>query len=818
MTRFTACSFLLLSLAGTLALRAQMYEIRGKVVNPAGEALPRAEVYLGASGEIQSCDREGNFGPLRLKAGPQALTIYAPSYESYRLDWTVGQDTSLRIVLRPWQQELREVEVRANRSTLGRKRLREVQGTALYAGKKSEVVVLDHTPGNAATNNARELFAQVTGLNIYEGTGGGLQLHIGGRGLDPSRTSNFNVRQNGYDISADVLGYPESYYTPPAEALQEIQVVRGAASLQYGTQFGGLLNFRFKEAPENDSLQWSSRQTAGSNGLLTSFNSLSGTVDGWSYYSYFHYKEGDGFRANSRYYSRNFFGRVAYEWAPRSKISLEYTLLNYLAQQPGGLTDQQMESDPESSPRSRNWFEVDWHLYALKWEQNLSPKTDFQLNLFGLQAQRNALGFRGVPSNLNQNPVTAPDEQDQNGDYIHPRDLIKGTFANGGAEARLLHRYQLLGRRAILLTGAKYYHAQNTSKQGPGSKGVGPDFRFREERFPDYPNQSDFRFPNRNVAFFSEQIWYLSPHWSITPGLRYEYIQTGSRGNYQRVNFDNAGNAIFRDTLEDRRELGRHLLLAGLGVSYKPKPRTEIYANFSQNYRSVTFSDIRVVNPSFKIDPQLEDERGYTADLGYRGYWGDYLEYDWTAFALLYGNRIGLIFNDRAQRVRTNIGSALIYGLESFLRYPLLREEWKWSIFSNLSLTHSQYFDSKESNVEGNRVELVPALNLKAGSSLGWKSFQTSLQWTYLSRQFTDAENSPAPPPGDLRAGILGPVPSYGVVDWSVAYRPGAFTLEAGVNNALDNSYFSRRATGYPGPGIIPAAPRTWYFTLGYQW
>jgi Fe(3+) dicitrate transport protein len=51
-----------------------------------------------------------------------------------------------------------------------------------------------------------------------------LQLSIGGRGLDPNRTSNFNTRQNGYDISADVLGYPESYYATPTEALEEIQL------------------------------------------------------------------------------------------------------------------------------------------------------------------------------------------------------------------------------------------------------------------------------------------------------------------------------------------------------------------------------------------------------------------------------------------------------------------------------------------------------------------------------------------------------------------------------------------------------------------
>ena len=30
----------------------------------------------------------------------------------------------------------------------------------------------------------------------------------------------------------------------------------------------------------------------------------------------------------------------------------------------------------------------------------------------------------------------------------------------------------------------------------------------------------------------------------------------------------------------------------------------------------------------------------------------------------------------------------------------------------------------------------------------------------------------------------------------------------------LDNHYFVRRATGYPGPGIIPSPPRNYYITL----
>jgi Fe(3+) dicitrate transport protein len=73
---------------------------------------------------------------------------------------------------------------------------------------------------------------------------GGLQLSIGGRGLDPNRTSNFNTRQNGYDISADVLGYPEllcNTYRSFGRSNYS-----WCSLLQYGTQFGGLVNFKLK--------------------------------------------------------------------------------------------------------------------------------------------------------------------------------------------------------------------------------------------------------------------------------------------------------------------------------------------------------------------------------------------------------------------------------------------------------------------------------------------------------------------------------------------------------------------------------------------
>ena len=39
--------------------------------------------------------------------------------------------------------------------------------------------------------------------------------------------------------------------------------------------------------------------------------------------------------------------------------------------------------------------------------------------------------------------------------------------------------------------------------------------------------------------------------------------------------------------------------------------------------------------------------------------------------------------------------------------------------------------------------------------------------------------------------------------------------FSGGVNNVFDARYFTRRAGGYPGPGILPADGRTWFAGLG---
>ena len=741
---------------------------------------------------------------------PTSIIIISMNHPLIEKDIDPKKDFKISILLPSRVQNLSEVIINARKKRVFElRRLKDFEGTYVFAGKKSEVINMNESLANLSGNNSRQIYSQVAGLNIFQNDDAGLQLNIGGRGLDPNRSSNFNTRQNGYDISADVLGYPESYYTPPAEAIDEIQILRGAASLQYGTQFGGLVNFVMKSANNYQPLEVVSRNTIGSNNLYTNFTSISTSKEKLKTYAFINYKKGNGFRLNSEFKSLNLFLKSEYEINNNSKISAEITYLKYLAKQAGGLSDLMFDENPYQSNRSRNWFGVDWLIYNILYNYNFSNSSKISVSFFGLNASRNALGFR-------TNRVSQIDAMEE-------RDLIKGDFNNFGFEIRFLNNYKLFNKKAIWIVGSKYYNSSNTSEQGPGSNGKNADFNMKNEDFPFYNFQSNYKYPNKNLSFFSENIIYLNEKVSITPGLRYEYIRTESDGFFKKTNRDAAGNVIFDELINNSELRKRNFILLGLGASYKLSDSFEVYFNISENYRSVTFADISVFNPAYMINSNISDESGSTTDIGIRGTYKEFISYDLSTFLLAYNSRIGFVqrvtSGGNVKSERGNVGDARILGFESIIDFNIAEiflkknENTIFNYFINFSFIDSKYTNSKEPGVEGKKVEFIPKVNLKTGTKIGFKDFMFGFQYTYLSDQFTDSSNAI----NSNLSGVIGIIPQYDVFDISTSYSLKEFKFESGINNLFNKKYFTRRATGYPGPGIIPSSPRTLYFTIQYK-
>jgi len=785
--------------------------IEGIVINQSNDTpIESVSVYLEETKETIETKEDGLFRFENLKDGKYSLIFFASSYTTLNVNATIhnGQNVSLDIKLDSLQLNLEAIEVEAEkRENYGIRRLRNVEGMAIYAAKKSEVIDLRDMVANLATNNARQVYKGIPGLNIWENDAAGLQLSIGARGLDPNRTSNFNTRQNGYDISADALGYPESYYTPPTQALKRIEIVRGAASLQYGPQFGGLLNFVFKKGNPKKAFEFTSENTIGSAKLFNTFNSIGGTKEDWNYYAFFQRKQGDGFRQNSTFDQNTLYTNITKSISNKFKIGIEYTHMDYLAQQAGGLQDFEFEQDPLQSKRARNWFSVDWNLAALTLDYRLSDKTKINSRSFYLDAQREALGELG--------PINRPDP-------LRERDLIQGNYNNFGNETRLIHRYKIKDQINTFLIGTRYYQGKTLNKQGDASDGSNPDFQFLN---PTDLEKSEYEFPSNNFALFAENLFNLNKKWSITPGIRFEYIKTASDGFFKERVFS-GGQVIFEQKFEDQKSNKRSFVLFGLGTGYKLSQNLEAYANFSQNYRSINFSDLAVVNPNLIIDSLLQDEEGYNVDIGIRGnILNEAIKLDASIFYLSYQNRIGLseiVVSDpavveRTVAFRTNIGDARVLGLELYMEADLLKllnkenKKLSLSIFTNLSILKGEYL-SGESAIVGNDVELIPSVSFKTGINFRYQAFDFSYQYAFTAEHFSDATNAEF-----VVDATRGLIPSYSVQDLSLSYRWKFLKLQTGINNLLNANYFTRRASGYPGPGIIPADKRSFYVTLRFQ-
>jgi len=793
-------------------LYAQKLNISGTVKNNRG-LVTGATVVLNDHEAISSTNIEGRFIFSNLSAGKYNIIISSVGNRSDTIHVLLKDaDQSLTIVLHETNNQLDTVIVNAVQEKTAFTRLRDVEGTAIYAGKKTEVILLKDLIGNKATNNTRQVYAKVAGLNIWENDLSGLQLAIGGRGLSPNRVANFNTRQNGYDISADALGYPESYYTPPVEAVERIEIVRGAASLQYGTQFGGMINFKMLHGSDTEKISLTTRLSGGSFGFFNTSTGVGGTTGKLNYYAFYQHKSGNGWRPNSNFNANTGYVAATYNLRQNMSVTLQYTHMDYLQQQPGGLTDADFTADPHQSIRARNWFKVNWNLGALVFDYQLTNKLRFNNRLFGLAAERDALGI-----------LTFINRAD---DGTADRNLYVDHYRNWGNESRLLYQYNLGALTSTALIGFRYYQGYTDRQQGfgnNGSSGRKDDFTFNPTLKTDTLKYSDYTFPEHNLALFAENIFRINDHLNIIPGIRYEQITTRAQGSYNNVVFDLAGNPIAQQKVNDNKLNARSFVIAGIGATYGLQPNVQLYANFSQNYKAINFNDLRTQNPNLRVDSALKDEKGFSADLGIRKTNGIF-NYDISFFLVNYDNKIGSILsvdtsNNVIYNMRTNVARSVHVGLESYIEADIWKlckgaaSKTSLAVFSNFSLLSAKYTRSKDPSINKRKVEFVPDLIFKTGLSFRRKKFAASYQFSYTGSQYTDATNA-----SFTANAIDGLVPSYIIMDLSAEYVFNKqWALSGSINNLANRSYFTRRADSYPGPGIVPADARSFYLTLQFH-
>ena len=696
-------------------------------------------------------------------------------------------------------KNLPDITVVGRNSNADMQQMPEVVGTSIYAGKKNALIIMKNVQGNISNNTMRQILSKIAGIHIWESDPSGIQIGIAARGLSPNRSWEFNIRQNGYDIAADPYGYPEAYYNPQLQSVQRIEIIRGQGSLQYGPQFGGMVNYILKNGSEiNKPFEFETQQTIGSNQMVDLYNAVGGKWKKINYYTFIDYRNGEGYRTNSNYFTKSGFSTITYNFSSKFSVTGEIMMSHIRSQQPGGLSDSLFNINSKQSLRSRNWFDITWTIPAIIINYNINDKTRWNTKIFGTIGDRNSIGY--------MNAITVKDSINAGTLQYNNRTLLADQYRNYGIESKLLTNYKIGNIKNTISTGIRLY--TGTTHRRSNGKGS-TDTEYNMNILGEYPN--DIKFYSKNFAWFAENIFRINKKLSVVPGIRFEWLKGSASGR----NGYNNGNPILLQNIVRKRSF----FLAGVGIEYHVSYKTELYSNISQAYRPIQFANLQAPPTTDVIDENLKDANGYNFDLGYRGSIKDILQFDLTAYFLKYNNRIGIIIpSGESYRLITNVGNSISKGFEGFMEVNLLRlvsskSTSEIKLFTSYSFTDARYDnDYKDEQIKGKQIENAPRHIVRTGVTFIYNNFKLTNQFSYVDDCYSDAGNTKIP----TANGQTGIVPSYRIFDLSAALDfKKIYNIKAGINNLLNEKYFTRRSSGYPGPGLLPGDGRTFFITLG---
>jgi Fe(3+) dicitrate transport protein len=684
--------------------------------------------------------------------------------------------------------------------------LPSVKGTYIFAGKKTEVINLETMDVNRVDNNPRQLFSKIPGVFVYENDGTGNQVNISARGVDPHRSWEMNVRQNDVMTNSDLYGYPASHFNAPAESIERIEIVRGSGALQYGGQFGGMVNYITKEADSTKPISFETQNALGSYGLFNTYNAVGGKTGRVQYYAYANYRKSDGYRENSDY--RYFAGHthLQYAFTKALRVRLEYNYMNYVNHVNGGLTDAQFKEDPRQSTRTRNYYSPTIHVPSARVDYDVNRNLSLNFISSVILGSRNSVLFIAL-STVSDTFNTAL------GSY-NPRQVDIDQYNSYANELRARQIYKFLGKTHTLVGGIRYIN-NNLIRQQLGKGTTGSDY---DLTLTDPAWGRDLSFKTKNISFFAENLFQITSRLAFTAGLRFE--DGGTRMNGTIKNYEPNSVPL---------KIEHKFTLLGFGLEYQLGNQISLYANWSQAYRPVIFADIIPTTTLNKIDPSIKDAFGHNAEAGIKGRVENYLSFQVTLFNLLYKNRTGnVVLNDNNGNpyfFKTNTGTTRSNGVEVYAELQPIkwltsyRSSLQVSIFTSTSYIHGQYTKGSmvdggvNQDISGNQIAAIPAWISRNGLQVKYKSFSSTFQWSYTGRSFSDPLNTIVP----NSSGTVGIVPAYQLVDWNCTWKyQHKYNIQLLMNNILNKHYFTERPAFFPGPGgLYPSDGRSVIISFG---
>ena len=641
----------------------------------------------------------------------------------------------------------------------------ENKQTQIFSGKKNTVTSLKEIP-QLQTNNYRQATSQTPGLLISEVPNEALAA-LTYRGLgDPHESYNLLMLQDGIPVAADMYGYPAHYFSPALPMMEKVQFIRGGASLLYGPQPGGALNYLSYPLTKGQRPSGKVGLSGGSYNLLSSNNALYGHTENTSYGIEYHRRQGDGIqRANADFYADYLQARQHY-YLESLVLKVAFNGYNSDHGNPGGFSKTDSTGfntygdDQRKSTREYDRLKVSRAQLSGVVEKKIDATSQLSLALWGSAYRRYSKtqdggGFGKFPTGAT-NTIVTQNYYGYNADLRYLKNYGEHTLSAGYLNYNLLSPYL-------------------------GETGQAPDSNHGEvtKRFERSTHTNSFYVENR---FGLGKLL-------VTPGVRLENI----RQTIDERKRNGASDLRYEDKTEN-------VPLLGLGVSYHITDESQIYANVSEAYKPVTYVESVPVTTT-SISEDIDPADIITYEAGYRGQ-TQKLNWDASVFFIRYENKFGQV-GDVYQN--TGAGESKGLDLSGELKMSEFSEKLKslgdFNLFANIEVLNARF---TKGPLKDKTPQYAPNTLTRTGVIYNKENkFKAALMGVMVSRHFGDDGNTEN-----------FEIPSYVVFDATMDWQLHRhWLLNAGINNLLDRDYYSRVRSD----GIAWAMGRNVYLGATYQ-
>ena len=648
----------------------------------------------------------------------------------------------------------------------------------------SAAVIDGQTLEQSRVFNVNEALRKVPGIHVREEEGVGLRPNIGMRGLNPTRSTKTLLLEDGLPLSFAPYGDNASYYHPPIDRYESIEVSKGSQVIRFGPQTaGGVINYITPE-PQREFGGFVGL-AAGTRGYLNGHAMLTGN----GVIADVYHKESDGARDNM--HSR--LDDLNVKWAGQlnddNKLVLrathfrEHSQLTY-----AGLNQAEYENNPRQNPFRNDYFDANRTGLSATHEWRMDADSKLVTSLYGAYFDRDWWRQASQSTDCASRDVAAA-----NGCAVNGR---LRQYTTLGIDTRMFRRIEAFGVENRLEFGVKFHTEHQRRRQ---LQYASYDAFINDQRNPaNYVQENQARKTEAWSVFVSDRVQ-LSERLVVTPIIRIERIRN------QRLFYDdnNASTANAGSTTSSFTEI-----VPGMGATYSLDARNTLYGGVHSGFSPPRVEDA-IAGAGTVVD--LQAEKSINAEIGWRGTPTDSLSLDIAAFSNDFSNlvQVGSIAGGSTGYQQ---GKALFQGLELAAQLDKLariddgevfsRVAWTWLPVADQRTAFSSKIDGNTvPGAVGNRLPYAPEnlLNLTLGYRAA-KNWNARVEYVYVGSQYSDFANTVTA----TTSGQQGLISAYSVWNMVMNYTLGPATIFIAGKNLADSTYIVDRTRG-----IQVGMPRT---------